>query len=248
MSDLSAYASTLDSFYKRNSGQAPASTPVKVYGVPGSMNCMGPIMLAMDTGLGGMEMMMPYSTPESYAKITPFGQVPGLEDGDLKIQESGAILRYLAAKGQLMAGMTNTEQARDDSAMDAFGHIIYQAAILTLVYPVFGYMAEPEDKPAAAKTAMEKLALYEKAFFAAGSKGKLVNGRDASKPMSAADYKLGPFMYALAHPAVEKCNPGFVCPEWVKTYAKTFCSKSKSAGMLESAGGYALKEMMDKKL
>ncbi len=35
---------------------------------------------------------------EAYRAINPFGKVPGLEDGDFKLWESGAILLYVAEK------------------------------------------------------------------------------------------------------------------------------------------------------
>ena len=58
-----------------------------VYGAPGSMNCMGPILLAKDLGLGDMEMMMPYATTEEFNADFPKKQVPALKHGGLKIAE-----------------------------------------------------------------------------------------------------------------------------------------------------------------
>lgn len=80
---------------------------IKLYTNPGSRGKIGEWVLA--------ELQVPYEmvlldmkkgehrTPE-YLAINPFGKVPSMEDGDLKLFESGAILLHLATKyGNLSA-------------------------------------------------------------------------------------------------------------------------------------------------
>ncbi len=48
----------------------------------------------------------------AYLAVNRYGQVPALEDGDLKLCQSGAILLYLADKFGKMGGKTTEEKAR----------------------------------------------------------------------------------------------------------------------------------------
>jgi glutathione S-transferase len=48
----------------------------------------------------------------AYLAVNRYGQVPALEDGDLKLCQSGAILLYLADKFGKMGGKTAEEKAR----------------------------------------------------------------------------------------------------------------------------------------
>jgi glutathione S-transferase len=52
-----------------------------------------------------------HKKPEFLA-INRYGQVPALEDGDLKLNQSGSILLYLAEKFGKMGGKTPAEKAR----------------------------------------------------------------------------------------------------------------------------------------
>ena len=45
-----------------------------------------------------LNMMQGEHQQEAYRKINPFGKVPAIEDGDVKLFESNAILRYIADK------------------------------------------------------------------------------------------------------------------------------------------------------
>ena len=49
---------------------------------------------------------------ESYRKLQPFGQVPVLEDGELKLFESGAIALYIAEKSTVLMPADNAGKAR----------------------------------------------------------------------------------------------------------------------------------------
>jgi len=52
-----------------------------------------------------------HKQPE-FLTVNRFGQVPALEDGDLKLCQSGSILLYLADKSGKMGGKTAEEKAR----------------------------------------------------------------------------------------------------------------------------------------
>merc|ERR1712039_793841 len=73
----------------------------KVFGVPASMNVVGPVVLAMESKGGAFDfcnIMEGAHKSDEFTKMNPFQQVPILKDGDLEIGESNAILRYLAMK------------------------------------------------------------------------------------------------------------------------------------------------------
>ena len=65
--------------------------------------------------------------------------------------------------------------------------------------------------------------------------------------LTIADYKIAPFLYCLTHAAVKK-DSGYEPSASVKAFVDLFLAKSASKGMLEVAGGWALKEILDKKL
>jgi len=48
------------------------------------------------------ELVKDFEWPGSLKEKTPFGQVPFLEDGDIKVAQSMAIARYIARKGNLL--------------------------------------------------------------------------------------------------------------------------------------------------
>ena len=63
----------------------------KIFGVPLSSNCTGAAMIAMEAGVGGLEavdIMSGAHKQEPFLAINPYGQVPALEDGDVKLGES----------------------------------------------------------------------------------------------------------------------------------------------------------------
>eukprot|EP00245_Coleochaete_scutata_P010730 TRINITY_DN3844_c0_g1_i1.p1 TRINITY_DN3844_c0_g1~~TRINITY_DN3844_c0_g1_i1.p1 ORF type:complete len:212 (+),score=61.76 TRINITY_DN3844_c0_g1_i1:187-822(+) len=65
-----------------------------------------------------------HKSPE-FLKLQPFGQIPVLEDGDLKIFESRAIARYIATKyagqGTELLGSTPEEKALVDNWLEVEG-------------------------------------------------------------------------------------------------------------------------------
>ena len=113
-------------------GQPRGTTgEVKVLGAPISSNVIGAVMIAMEAGVGGLELVDVMSgahKAEPFLAINPYGQIPALVDGDLKLGESHAILRYLGAT--YMPSLYPTGQtkacARIDMAMDAFADYVYK--------------------------------------------------------------------------------------------------------------------------
>jgi len=224
---------------------APAekSGNVKVYGVPPSMNCVGAIMLAKATGCGDMEKCMPgedTNTPE-FLKMNPFHQVPIVKDGDFCLGESSTVLRYLGEAYAKDAYPTDPKlRGFIDWAMDRFSSTNSSDAPAT-IYPLLGFAEPPADQAAAGKKCVDNLKEFCTAFL---TKGKFIGG----DKLSIADYKIAPFFFSYEHPAVQEKSL-VVCPDRVKQFNKDFAAACGApAGMLSSAGGFALKEMLDKKL
>ncbi|KAL0918580.1 hypothetical protein M5K25_010596 [Dendrobium thyrsiflorum] len=74
--------------------------PLKLYGMVGSTNTLRVSAVLNELGLDYEFVSVPLTTgahkkPE-YLAINPFGHLPSLEDGDLKLFESRAITKYLA--------------------------------------------------------------------------------------------------------------------------------------------------------
>jgi glutathione S-transferase len=85
---------------------------------------------------------------EHYIKINPSRQVPVLEDGDFKLSESSAILKYLADKVNSPLYPKDLKQrARVNERMDWFNTGLYRELGYNLVYPqVFGHHKRPGDE------------------------------------------------------------------------------------------------------
>lgn len=210
----------------------------KVYGLPASMNCCGPIMLAFESGAGGMElcniMEGAHKTPE-YAQVNAYQLIPGLKDGDVCIGESCAILRYLGLTYMPSAYPLDQPAlcARIDFAMDAFSNV-YKFHRET-VYVTFGYSGPPADQK---KAVADYLAQCDKWLGTFVGDGPFVGG---SGSPTIADYKAVPFFFAAMQPACQK-TIGLAMPPKVTAYVDAFCAAVKSSGFMSSAGGYSLKE------
>ncbi|KAL3838748.1 hypothetical protein ACJIZ3_023339 [Penstemon smallii] len=81
----------------------------------------------------------------------PFGQVPAIEDGDFRLFESRAIIRYYAAKygskgGTNLLGNTLEEKALVDQWLEVEGHnynsLIYILVLQLLVLPRMGQVSD----------------------------------------------------------------------------------------------------------
>ena len=94
---------------------------------------------------------------EDYLKINPYGQVPAFEDGDVKIGQSNAILRYLAIKYKPDAyPVTDPDKcAKIDFAIDSVVDYVYPKHKVT-VYVVLGATPAAPESPRSAH--LKKLA------------------------------------------------------------------------------------------
>jgi glutathione S-transferase len=84
---------------------------------------------------------------EHYTSINPSRMVPMLEDGDFRLTESSAILKYLASKFDLAEYPKDLKKrARVDEAMDWFNTQFYRDFGYGVVYPqVFPTHKRPSD-------------------------------------------------------------------------------------------------------
>jgi len=91
----------------------------EIYYHPLSFPSLGPVFMAEAAGIDYTTNLVDLQTGEQsspeYLAINPYGKVPALKDGDFKMAESAAIMRYLArAKAQ----------AKCDQWMDFVNHHI----------------------------------------------------------------------------------------------------------------------------
>lgn len=210
----------------------------KIYGVPPSMNCAGPIVLALEAKAGQMEyldiMSGSHKTPE-YAAVNAYQQVPGLEDGDVKIGQSNAILRYLAMKYKPEAYPVGEPEkcAKIDYALESFSDFVYPGHKKT-VYGVFGFMAPPDDQKAANA---EYVAACDKWLATFVGDKKFCCGDTPS----IADYKAVPFFFSAIQPVMKK-KIDLELSEKVSKYVADFCAAVGASAFMESAGGFSIKE------
>jgi glutathione S-transferase len=211
-----------------------AASAVKVYGLPVSANCLGPVVLAMHAESGGIELvtgdnpMATLRTPE-YLAMNPFHQMPFLKDGDFVIGESCACLRYTALKykpdcypvdNPVLCGMI-------DFALDSFSSEVYPK-ISKVFYPVLGFMAPPDDQT---KVNEEATAIVDK-WMSHFVNGRFVNG----EKLSIADFKAVPFFFTLMQPAVAK-QTGFQLSDRACQYVDDFVSMVSAAAFMNSKDG-----------
>lgn len=212
---------------------------VKVLGVPASQNCAGPILLAMEAKAGGMEyvdMGTGAHKKDDYLAVNPYGQVPAMHDGDVRIGQSNAILRYIAIKYKPDAyPVTDPAKcAKIDFAIDSFVDYVYPYH-KTTVYVVLGFAGAPADQAAENKAYVEACTKWLSACVG----DKPFCGGDTP---SIADYKAAPFFYAAMQPAMKK-KIGLEMPASVSTYVTSFMGKVGAAPFMESAGGWSIKEL-----
>ncbi|XP_009631630.1 glutathione S-transferase F11-like [Nicotiana tabacum] len=81
-----------------------------------------------------------------FLTLQPFGQVPVIEDGDFRLFESRAIIRYYAAKyedkGTKLTGKTLEEKAVVDQWLEVesnnFNDLVYNMVLQLVVFPKMG--------------------------------------------------------------------------------------------------------------
>jgi len=214
-------------------------TRAKIHGMPVSSNTVSCVLIAMDAGIGAMEMCDLMSGGQmtlAFLAKNPFHQIPTFEDSDgFCLAESTAILRYIAAnyKPELYPADPK-ERALIDWAMDAFSADIYPSIAYGVFYPIFGFSGPPADQKAENEKCLELLKNYEMAFL---QDKKFVCG----DKVSIAEYKAVPFLYAAAQPVMKK-KTGFELPPRMQKYMEDSIKEMKSSGFMESCGGYSLKE------
>jgi len=93
-----------------------------------------------------------------YAAINPSRQVPVLEDGDFRLTESSAILKYLADKVHSPAYPTDLrKRARVNERMDWLNTGFYRDFSYGFLYPqIFPFMKRPDDRVQAGTVAWGK--------------------------------------------------------------------------------------------
>jgi len=98
-----------------------------------------------------------HNQPE-YLAINPSRQVPVLEDGDFRLTESSAILKYLADKQGSPAYPTDLrKRARVNERMDWLNTGFYRDFSYGFVYPqIFPFMRRPDDTVQAGTVAWGK--------------------------------------------------------------------------------------------
>nr|AHA46522.1 phi class glutathione S-transferase [Larix kaempferi] len=96
-----------------------------------------------------------------YLALNPFGVVPTIQDGDLTLYESRAILRYLARKfkgqGTDLLGSTLSEQAVVDQWCEVEGHSFNTPASVTVYQLLIVPMIGGSTDQAAVEMNVEKL-------------------------------------------------------------------------------------------
>jgi len=225
------------------SGGKGKKVEVQVFGMPVSQNVMGPVMLAMDAGKGGLEMCNilegEHMKPEFLA-MNPYHHIPIMKDGEFCIGESNAILRYIAMKykPEYYPVADLAACGKIDFAMESFATEVYHHGHYKTVYVTLGFQSAPADQEAANKKYNELLDIWLKHFL----QGKFVNG----DKLSIADFKVVPFLIAGLQPAVES-TIGLKLPERAQQYVDDFCAAVPSSSMLKSAGGYSIVEFLKSK-
>ncbi|MEO5698896.1 MAG: glutathione S-transferase family protein [Casimicrobiaceae bacterium] len=93
-----------------------------------------------------------------YVAINPNRQVPVLEDGDFRLTESSAILKYLAEKSRSPAYPSDLrKRARVNERMDWLNTGFYRDFSYGLVYPqIFPHLKRPDDRVQAGTIAWGK--------------------------------------------------------------------------------------------
>jgi len=192
----------------------------------------------MEAKAGGMEYVDMstggHKSPD-YTAINPYGQVPAMKDGDVKMGESSAILRYIALKYKKDAYPTDdpAKCAKIDFAVDAVVDYIYKYHAQS-VYVVLGFASPHDGQAAAVKSYVEACAQWVATFVGSDA---FVGGATPT----IADYKAVPFFYAAMQPVMKE-KLKLELPATVTAYVERFFAKVGASQFMESAGGWSIKE------
>ena len=135
---------------------------MKLYMHPVSMTSRPVRLIIAENGLDVDEQMVDLMAgehyQEPYASLNPNRMVPMLEDGDLRLTESSAILKYLADKFDLPSYPKDLRQrAKVNEMMDWFNTNFYRDFGYGLAYPqLFPHHRRPDDAVQAATVAWGK--------------------------------------------------------------------------------------------
>jgi glutathione S-transferase len=113
---------------------------MKLYMHPASTTCRAVRLFCAENRIDVEEEMVDLMTgghhKEPYSSLNPNRQVPMLEDGDLRLTESSAILKYLAEKYDLPSYPKDLKtRARINEVMDWLNTGFYRDFGYNLVYP-----------------------------------------------------------------------------------------------------------------
>lgn len=135
---------------------------MKLYMHPVSVTSRPVRLFIAESGIDVDEQMVDLMTGEHYqdafTAINPNRLVPVLEDGDLRLTESSAILKYLADKIDSPAYPKDLKQrAKVNEVMDWFNTNFYRDYGYGLIYPqLFPHQKRPSDEVQAATIAWGK--------------------------------------------------------------------------------------------
>jgi glutathione S-transferase len=125
---------------------------LKLYMHPVSTVSRPVSLFIAEKGLPVTEQVIDLMTGEhmkpEYEAINPSKQVPALEEGDFRIAESSAILKYLASRFDAPEYPKDLkERAKVDSVMDWFNTLFYRDFGYGLLYPqIFPHHKRPTDE------------------------------------------------------------------------------------------------------
>jgi glutathione S-transferase len=135
---------------------------MKLYYHPVSTTSRPVVLFASESGIALDYQIVDLFTgaqyqPE-YAAINPSQQVPVLEDGDFRLTESSAILKYLADKqGSAAYPADLQKRARINERMDWLNTGFYRDFSYGFLYPqIFPFMRRPDEHVQAATVAWGK--------------------------------------------------------------------------------------------
>jgi len=178
------------------------------------------------TLLGDHDGAMPQS---AYRAIQPFGQVPAIEDGELTLFESGAIVLYVAERSDALLPADPSARAHVIqwmfAALNTIEMPIQQLAEIDLFYP--GESWAKERRPAAVEFVRRRLAEL----------ASCLDGRDhLAGSFSAADILMTSVLRILRHTDLVEEQPALVAykqrcearPDFAKALADQMAAFARS--------------------
>ena len=135
---------------------------MKLYYHPVSTTSRPVVLFAAESGIPLDLQIVDLFTGEqyqsAYSAINPSHQVPVLEDGDFRLTESSAILKYLADRfGSPAYPKDLRQRARVNERMDWFNTGFYRDYSYGFIYPqIFPFLKRPDDKVQAGTVAWGK--------------------------------------------------------------------------------------------